>query len=190
MNTEKVHALLRERKSVYPKQYIEKEISKEIIQEILESANWAPTHKMTEPWRFKVFHGASQKRIGDFLSSKYRANCKGDDFSVVRFEKMKNNPVRSGAVVAICMQRDPDERVPEWEEIASVACAVQNMWLAASSYGIGAYWSSPSYLRDFGEVVHLAEGEKCIGLFYMGYYEPFKTNRKRSAIEEKVSWIQ
>ena len=41
------------------------------------------------------------------------------------------------------MQRDPGERIPEWEELASVACAVQNMWLSATSYGIGAYWSSP-----------------------------------------------
>ncbi|MCP4458769.1 MAG: nitroreductase [Cytophagales bacterium] len=189
MITEKVHELIRSRKSVYPKQYIDKKISKEILEEILESANWAPTHKLTEPWRFKVFHGASQKKLGTFMAEKYRAITPLDDFSLVRYEKLKTNPQKAGCVLGICFQRDHEERIPEWEEIASTACAVQNIWLAASVHGIGGYWSTPEAMDHFSELIPLNKGEKCIGLFYMGYFEPFDSNRKRGNIGDKLTWV-
>jgi len=189
MITEKVHELIRNRKSVYPPQYVDKKISKEILEEILESANWAPTHRMTEPWRFKVFHGTSQKKLGTFMAEKYRSMKELDDFSLVRYEKLKTNPQKAGCVLAICLQRDAEERIPEWEEIASVACAVQNVWLAASAYGIGGYWSTLSLIEHLDELVPLNKGEKCIGLFYMGYFESFAGNRKRGAMSEKVAWV-
>lgn len=190
MNTEKVHELIRNRKSVYPPQYIDKEISKETLEEILESANWAPTHRLTEPWRFKVFQGASQKTLGTFMAEKYRSITERDDFSLVRYEKLKTNPQKAGCVLAICFQRDPMERIPEWEEIASTACAVQNIWLAASVYGIGGYWSTPDLIEHLDELTPLNKDEKCIGLFYMGYFDPFEGNRKRGAMSDKVTWVK
>jgi len=189
MNTEKVHELIRNRRSVYPPQYIDKEISREILEEILESANWAPTHRLTEPWRFKVFHGASQKKLGTFMAEKYRSTTPKDDFSPVRYEKLKMNPQKAGCVLAICLKRDQEERIPEWEEIASVACAVQNIWLTSSAYGIGGYWSTPGIIKHLDELVGMNKGEKCIGLFFMGYYEPFEANRKRGVMREKLTWV-
>ena len=44
------------------------------IEQILENANWAPNHKKTEPWRFKVFRGAALERLSDYLGEWYRAN--------------------------------------------------------------------------------------------------------------------
>lgn len=190
MKIEEVHQLLRNRKSVYPPSFLDKPIERKVLEEILESANWAPTHKLTEPWRFKVFTGSGKKKLGDFMAEKYRALTPQDDFSISKYEKLKTNPTRSGAVLAICMQVDPSGRVPEWEELAAVSCAVQNIWLAASAYQIGGYWSSPGIIDYFGELIQLNAGEKCIGLFYMGYFKPFSTNRKRSPISEKTTWIK
>ena len=41
-------------------------------------------------------------------------------------------------MVAICMRRQalPEKVMPEWEETCAVACAVQNLWLAATAHGI------------------------------------------------------
>ena len=83
-------------------------------------------------------------------------------------KKIIEKPNQSGCVLAICMQRDANESVPEWEEIAATAMAVQNMWLAASDLGIGAYWSSPSLKDHLYKHIELASGERCLGFFYMG----------------------
>ena len=54
MQPKTISQLIRKRRSIFPKTYTNQPIAKEIIEEVLENANWAPTHKMTEPWRFKV----------------------------------------------------------------------------------------------------------------------------------------
>lgn len=47
-------ALIRNRRSIYPKHMTGNTVSKESIMAMLEAANWAPTHGRTEPWRFVV----------------------------------------------------------------------------------------------------------------------------------------
>ncbi|MEO9476066.1 MAG: nitroreductase [Cyclobacteriaceae bacterium] len=190
MTIREVNQLIATRRSVYPAQYIDKEIPNAAIEVILENANWAPTHKLTQPWRFKVMKGSSQKRFGIFMSEKYRAIEKLESFSIAKYEKLKMNPQKAGAVIAICLHRDPRARVPEWEEVASVAMAVQNMWLTCHALGIGAYWSTPSLLEYFGEFDALEPNESCIGLFYMGYYNPIKSLPQRGDISEKVKWVK
>ena len=50
------NSILQNRRSIYPYQFEKgKKIPDEIIRQILENANRAPTHKLTQPWRFTVF---------------------------------------------------------------------------------------------------------------------------------------
>lgn len=179
--------LIKNRRSVFPAQYNSKPIAKALIVKILEAANWAPNHKKTEPWRFKVIQGEAKERLGNFLSITYidtEASPKQ-----MKAKKLLENPKRAAAVIAICMQRDPNESLPEWEEIAAVAMAVQNMWLCCAEMGIGAYWSSPGLIKYMHEFFEMQEGEKCLGFFYMGYYDDDLPVITRQPIEEKVVWI-
>lgn len=181
--------IIKNRRAIYPDAYTNQIIPQEEIETILEAANWAPTHKRTEPWRFKVFHSEdSRSRLSKFLGDAYvRSVEKPSDF---KQKKMQQKAVQSACVIAICMQRDLEGRIPEWEEIASVAMAVQNMWLTAHDLQIGAYWSSPALLRYFGEFVSLKEGETCLGFFYMGKYEgELPEGTRKSSITEKTIWM-
>ncbi len=183
-----ISEIIQNRRAVYPVQYNDRKISPEEIESILESANWAPTHRRTEPWRFKVFYGKSQQRLAHFMAETYKETT--DKFSERSYEKMKANPVKAGCVIAICMQRDPKESVPEWEEIASTAMAVQNMWLTASEMKIGAYWSSPGVKDYLGHFVDLAQGERCLGFFYLGKYdEELPQGTRKTPIKDKTVWI-
>ena len=179
--------LIRNRRAVFPVQYNDKPISRETLEQVLQAANWAPTHRRTEPWRFKVLSGEHKARLGDFLAEKYsetESNPKN-----IKVKKFRENPRRSAAVILICMQRDPNESVPEWEEIAATAMAVQNMWLMCTDLGIGSYWSSPGLIKYMSEFIQLAEGEKCLGIFYMGYYDGDLPAGDRSPLEEKLVWL-
>ncbi len=184
-----ISKLIKARKSYFPPQFMDKEIPKAVLQELLELANQAPSHKHTEPWRFKIITGPARKRFGNFMAEKYRSTMSQPEFSVTKYEKIKTNPQRSGAVIAICMQRDIKESVPEWEELAAVAMAVQNMRIACLGHGIGAYWSSPDLIEHFQEFEPLEEGEKCIGIFYMGYIRETVPGPRKRKISEKVVWI-
>ncbi|MCB0633683.1 MAG: nitroreductase [Saprospiraceae bacterium] len=189
MEPEQLNQLIKNRRSIFPEVYIEKTIDRSILVQILENANWAPNHKHTAPWRFKVFRGKALERLGDYLAQWYKDNTPEEAFSDMKLKKTKEKPLRSDCVIAICMQRDPKESLPEWEEIAAVACAVENMWLSCTAYGIGCYWSSPRSIIEAEEFLDLKDGERCLGLFYMGYYKLPDIESKREPIEGKVEWI-
>ncbi|MBW1294413.1 nitroreductase family protein [Aquimarina litoralis] len=190
MDKEYLNQLIRERRSVFPAQYNDQPVSKEFIKRLLENANWAPTHRLTEPWRFKVVRGEAKDRLGVFLSDTYTDITPEESFSPFKHKKIKNNCSLASAIIVICMQRDQKERVPEWEEIASTAMAVQNMWLTCAANSIGCYWSSPALIQYMGEFFDLEEGEKCLGFLYVGNYDKEDDiSSKRTNIDEKVVWM-
>ncbi|MDG1763375.1 MAG: nitroreductase [Flavobacteriaceae bacterium] len=180
--------LIKSRRSIMPSQYNDMPIDDEQIKLIIEAANWAPTHKKTEPWRFKVLRGESKNNLGDFLAEKYKE--KAPNFSEFKQKKLKEKAIKSSAIILICMQRDPLESVPEWEEIASVSMAVQNMWLMASELSIGSYWSSPKLIDFIHEFIPLQAGERCLGIFYMGSHDGVINSREPSPIADKVLWFE
>ncbi len=178
---------IKKRRSIFPVQYNDKPIAKADIEKVLEAANWAPNHKKTEPWRFKVIQGEAKHRLGAFLAKKYEevdARPKA-----MKIKKLQETPQKAGAIITICMQRDPKESLPEWEEVAAVAMAVQNMWLVCTELGIGAYWSSPELITYMDEFMPLEEGERCLGFFYMGHFDGELPEGKRDAIQSKIKWI-
>ena len=100
------------------------------------------------------------------MSEKYIATePKPKEFKIA---KLRESPLKCGAVILICMQRDPEERVPEWEELAATAMAVQNMWLTCTELEIGSYWSSPGLIEYMGEFVELGAGEEVPGIVLYG----------------------
>lgn len=179
--------LIKKRRSVFPAQYNGKPVARQHIEQILEAANWAPTHKKTEPWRFKVFTGETKEKLGLFLSLKYMETEARPQ--KIKTRKLIENPKKAAAVICICMQRDPKGSLPVWEEVAATAMAVQNMWLCCTELGIGCYWSSPGLIKYMGEFLDLNEGEECLGFFYMGYYDEELPEVTRTPMDEKVVWM-
>lgn len=183
-----INEAIRTRRSVYPAQYLEKPIPKDVIKALLINANHAPTHKLTEPWRFKVFMNEAKIALGSFMANKYKETASA--YSDAKFEKINSNFQNAGAAIAIILHRDPKERVPEWEETAAVAMAVQNIWVALDQYELGGFWSSPGFSSFLGEYTSLKENEKCLGFFFIAYCNPLDKVIKKGPIDEKVEWIE
>ena len=188
MNISELNILIKKRRAVFPNVYNDKEISQKTIAQILENANWAPTHKLTEPWRFKILRGGALPRLADFMVNDYKTHTPIEAQTDIKLKKAAENPLRSSCVIAICMKRH--EGLPEWEELAAVAMAVQNMWLSCTALGIGAYWSSPGLIVRMNNFLNLQDDEKCLGLFYMGYSDAPLLEGKRKPIEDKIIWIE
>lgn len=183
-----VSKVIKERRSIFPASYIKKEIPVEVINQILETANYAPTHKLTEPWRFVVIRKAGLARLGEELGRLYKALVSPQQFLQKKYDSFAEKTSQADCIIAINMQ--VSGKIPEWEELAAVACAVQNMAITAESLKVGAYWSSPPLIDDLGDFLHLKANEKCIGLFYMGYHNEKPWAPNRGPMAEKVSWIE
>ncbi|MFN2262232.1 MAG: nitroreductase, partial [Psychroflexus sp.] len=176
--------IIQSRRSVYPNQFNSEEISKEELNEVLESANWAPNHKHTEPWRFKVLQGESKLKLGEYLADK-NAEIEGKN-SAFKAKKIISKFEQSHSVLAICIKTHP-EIIAEWEEIAAVAMAVQNMWLTAFNLKIGAYWSSPKLIHHLNGFFNFETNEKCLGFFYMGKFDgELPKGVRKTSVQSKV----
>ena len=87
------------------------------------------------------------------------------------------------------MRRDKDKSVPEWEEVAATSMAVQNLWIAMVNSKVAGYWSTPKYSKDVSTFLNLNEGERCLGLFYLGYVEnEISKNLLRKDISKDTKW--
>lgn len=192
LNPEQADNLMRQRRSVFPKDYTKQVVPDSIIKVLLENANWAPTHKLTQPWRFVVFCGNGLKKLADFQSECYRsvATAAGN-FQEDRFRALQTKPFESSHIIAVGMKRDEDQRLPEWEELGAVFCAVQNMYLTATAYGLGSYLSTGG-ITNFEEAkpfFGLGPADKLCGFFHVGIPKALPVGGKRSPIEEKTIWV-
>ncbi|MBB6460866.1 nitroreductase family protein [Flammeovirga kamogawensis] len=186
-----ISAIIKGRRSFYPHEFIEGEIPKKDIEVILENANWAPNHGMTEPWRFFVFAGNGLESLSEAQGEIYKENTNASEFDEKRYEKLKRLPLQSSHVIAIIMQRGNNKKIPVIEEVEAVACAVQNMALTVTEMGYGAYWSTGGMVKfkEAKEFFGLREEDQLLGLFYIGKVVTTKKDGKRGVITDKVTWV-
>jgi len=180
--------IISRRRSVFPVSYTKEEIPVDVIKQILESANYAPTHKLTEPWRFVVFRNEGKINFANELARLYKDTTPAHQFLQRKYDSILEKAIQSSCIIALNAQLHPD-KLPEWEEIASLACAVQNMALTAEAFEVGAYWSSPGMIVELKDYLNLGEQEKCFGLFYMGYHNEKPRTAARTPIDNKIKWI-
>jgi len=168
-NAKILKQIIEERRSIFPKDYSDKEIPQNILDEILNSAVLAPNHKRTKPWRFKTFKGEEKQKLGLELQTIYKTVTPEAQFLQKKYDDIGFKISKANVVVSIVVNFS--KLVPEWEEISAVSMAVQNMYLTCTANNIGCYWSSPKIVDQLKESLTIEENQQCLGLFYMGSLE-------------------
>jgi nitroreductase len=190
-NLSEITALIKDRRTIYPEFFSNRKVHKEQIENLLNNAIWAPTHGMTQPWRFQVFMDEGKTKLGAFLRELYLKTTPKEEQHEIKLNRMTDRPERASAIIVVNMERQKEERIPEIEEIEAVACAVQNMYLTCTAYGLGGFWSTPKliYTPEMNIFLGLGEKDKCLGLFYIGYPNQEWPKGQRKPIEYLTKWI-
>jgi nitroreductase len=156
----------------------------ELLALLLELATWAPNHKRTWPWRFTVITGAARHRLGAALA----AVAPGLGVPPDKVAKLPAKYARSAAVVLVWVAVDADP-IRAKEDRDAVAAAVQNLLLAATSFGLGNYWATvPAVLEDaVRRFAQLDEDHDLVALVYLGWPTGAVSAPERPA--PKVTWL-
>ena len=113
-NVEEVKLVIRNRRSTFPRDYSGEKVAHEVVEEILESANWAPSHKLTQPWRFTVFSGSGLAKLATFQAACYKeVSSMNGTFKEEKHQSLLTKPMLSSHIIAVAMKRDEKERIPE-----------------------------------------------------------------------------
>ena len=76
---------IKQRRTVKPENFTRKKIDDSLIWKMLEAANFAPTHALTQPWRFKVFSGEGLKNFGHFHAELYQKSVATEQFLKAKY---------------------------------------------------------------------------------------------------------
>ncbi|WP_187261997.1 nitroreductase family protein [Pontibacter beigongshangensis] len=184
--------VIRNRRTIKPAQMNGQQIPDEQVKQLLQLADWAPTHGHTEPWRFRVYTG---KKVKDFCQAHadlYKSNTREEDYQLFKYEKLLHMGDGASHLIVAYMQRGDLPKIPALEEIAATSCAIQNVLLGATALGIASYWGSGgmAYKPAMKEYLQLGEEDLVLGILYLGYTDkPAPTGKRTVALEEKVQWM-
>jgi nitroreductase len=155
------------------KEFGDRPVDRETLLELLDVARLAPTHHMTEPWRFRV--------LGPETLARLKAAA-GESES----KKLDRAPT-----LVVASARLSGELVQDEEDVCACAAAIMLVLLAATERGLASYWRTPAILRGprGREAVGVPDGERVLGLLHFGTPMRQPSQRERSPLSEHVTFL-
>lgn len=189
-NLSEITEIIRDRRTIYPEQFSSRKIHNEQIELLLNNAIWAPTHGLTQPWRFIVMQEHALTELSETLGNTYLNEIPKENQNDAKLAKLIRRPKQASAVIALILHREQGTKISEQDDFAAVACAVQNMHLTATAQGIGAFWSTPGIMKSdsITTFLKLSSNQRCVGLFYLGYPDIEWPKGQRKPIEYVTEW--
>lgn len=182
--------IIKNRRTTKPMVFTGEIIDDSIVEELLEAANWAPTHRYTEPWRFIVFKNEAKTQFGKDHAKMYAKHTPKENFLAKKAEKIQRNCEKTSHIIAVIMQRDNEKRVAEIEEISAVAAAIQNILLLAEEKQIASIWATGGmcYHPAMRQYLGFSEEDKVMGFIYLGKTDTNAKGKRISSAKEKTVW--
>jgi nitroreductase len=155
------------------KQFDDRPVPRETLEELLDLARFAPNHKLTQPWRFRVVGPETLERLKEIGGPK---------------EAPKLD--RAPTLVVVSAKLSGDELQDE-EDTLATGVALYVVLLAAHARGLASYWRTPGVLREAEgrEAVGLADDEHVIGMIYLGYPCSEPPAKEREPVEQIVAYL-
>ena len=151
-----------------------------LLQRLLWAAHHAPSVGFMQPWRFiRVTSRALREQMHALVETERLATARAlgereDDFMRLKVEGLLD----AGEVVVVALADGREKHIfgrrtlPEMD-LASVACAIQNMWLAARAEGIGLGWVSIFDPVELARLLAMPAGARPVAILCIGHVEAF-----------------
>ncbi len=160
---------------------------------ILDAAHHAPSVGLMQPWRFlRITNTALRQQIQQLVEEERQQTAAALGERQEEFLRLKVEGIIDAAellVVSLMPEREQHifgrRTLPEMD-LASVACAIQNMWLTARAEGLGLGWVSLFDPHTLAELLKIPEGGKPIAILCIGHVDTFY---ERPMLEQ-LNWRQ
>ncbi len=188
---ETVAAAIRSRRNIKPAQMNGQKIDDALVQQLLELADWAPTHARTEPWRFFVYSGNGVATFCRQHADLYQDNA-GDNFMQTTYDNLVNMGTQASHVIVAAMRRGDLPKIPPIEEVVATSCAIENLLIGASAAGISGFWSTggQALQPSMKKLLNLRDEDHVLGVLYLGYSDVTAPAKRNVPIQEKVLWTK
>lgn len=156
------------------KAYAPEPLDRETLDELFELARWAPNHKLTNPWRFRVLGPTALARLKQTA----------DD--AVAAAKLDRAPTL--VLVSATQSGDP---VMDEEDALATATAAYVVLLAAHGRGLAGYWRTPGVVRSRAgrAALGVPGDERVLGLLHLGHPRQQPRVPERAPVTEIATYL-
>ena len=151
------------------------QVAPELLGRLLAAAHQAPSVGLMQPWRFiRITQRDLRTRIQALVEAERLRTAealgeRSDDFMKLKVEGI--NDCAELLVAALMDNREPHifgrRTLPEMD-LASLACAIQNLWLAARGEGLGMGWVSLFDPQALAALLGMPAGAKPVAVLCLG----------------------
>ena len=150
------------------------------LQRLLQAAHQAPSVGLMQPWRFiRISDRVLRGQIQSLVEEERIRTAEALGERTNEFMKLKVEGINDCAEVLVAALMDDRERhifgrrtLPEMD-LASVSCAIQNLWLASRAEGLGMGWVSLFEPRALADLLDMPEGAKPVAVLCLGPVKAF-----------------
>jgi 5,6-dimethylbenzimidazole synthase len=180
---EVVYRVIAERRDM--RHFLPTPIAPELLTKLLQAAHHAPSVGLMQPWRFiRISDTQLRKAIHAQVNEERMKTAQAigeleTNARMAEFMRLKVEGVLDCGEVLIATLCDHREKhifgrrtLPEMD-MASVSCAIQNLWLAARAEGIGMGWVSMFDPVKLAKLLNIPDGAKPIAILCLGYVNSF-----------------
>ena len=174
----------------------------DVLRRLLTAAHQAPSVGLMQPWRFiRIVDGDLRRAIHGLVEDERIRTAEALGERSEEFMRLKVEGVLTCAELLVVALGDDRERhvfgrrtMPRMD-LASVACAIQNLWLAARAEGLGMGWVSLFEPAELARLLGLPDGSEPVAVLCLGPVDAFYPRpmledegwADRHALDEMVS---
>jgi nitroreductase len=149
-------------------------VPREVIEKLFDLARFAPNHRLTQPWRFRVLGPEALARLKDAAGP-------------VEAPKLDRAPTLVVASVRLTGAQEQDE-----EDVCATAAAIYGVLLAAHARGLASYWRTPAALRSASgrAAVGIPAGERVLGLIHLGRPVTEPGGKEREPVSTYLEYLE
>lgn len=155
-------------------------VDPDIIKQMLIAAHQAPSVGLMQPWRFlQVSDSALRQQLYELVNEERLRTAQAMGERKSEFMKLKVEGILDCAEIIVAALPDGREKyifgrrtLPEMD-LASVSCAIQNMWLVARAEGIGMGWVSMFDPQALAQLLKMPASSKPVAILCIGHVDEF-----------------
>ncbi len=173
-----VYRVIRERRDM--RHFLPDAVAPELLERLLQAAHHGPSVGFMQPWRFiRIRSQALRQQIHALVERERIATARALDQREDEFMRLKVEGIRECGEVLVAALMDQREahifgrRTLPQMDLASLSCALQNMWLAARAEGLGMGWVSLFDPVALAQLLHLPEGAEPVAVLCLGHVPAF-----------------
>jgi len=173
-----VYKTIEQRRDV--RHFLPQPLPEDLMARLLHAAHHAPSVGFMQPWRFiRISEPGLRAALHRIVEAERVKTALALDEREDEFMRLKVEGIREcGEILVVALMEGREAHIfgrrtlPEMD-LASVACAIQNMWLAARAEGLGMGWVSLFDVDAVRALLHMPEGARPVAILCLGHVDQF-----------------